>query len=567
MTTHPDPFASDDESRSPAEARVSAGFDAGVSGRTNSSFETAPNKIAFGPESPNLTALDAALVKLAAAEQLARQSEAARVAALAELDGVARLEAETELSRRSTKRAAEDSLSFRAARAEAAVMLHLSEQTVAFHLTRAATLTHSYQETFGSLASGEITIQHANAIVDAGHIIGSPGQDDTAEVARNRAEYEAQVLEFAVAVTPQQLRPIARRIAEIYALEDLDSRYDRAKHDRRVWITERENGLVELCALLPAHTGKAAFSRLTQMSKRWQSIDSQIAREANGLRDRLLAGSGTPAEAPVKAQADANAALLVPYSPLATDLPQRTLDEFRADLFSDLLLNGTGDTATGGIGTGIAGVVQIIAHADQIDHPTNAAIAENTRGSGEYVVHPLPEMEGYGPIPVAMAQDIAAHGGTWNKVTVNMATGTILSVENYRPSEAIRRFLTARDQHCRFPGCRVPVHRCDFDHTVDAALGGETSTTNLGALCRGHHMLKHHSGWGVKQQLNGDYDWTSPTGRTSTTTPISRVLFRPVESSESDRPIPKPKGRTPSKPRFEGIAPRSTGKDGAPHPF
>lgn len=563
MTTNPAPFASADEPCSPAEAGAGTGFDARDSNLPDGHSKTAPNRIAFGTESPNLPALDAALVALAAAEQLTRQGEAARVAALAELDGVARLEAETELSRRSTQRAAEDTLSFRTARAEAAVMLHLSEQTVAFHIARAATLARSYQDTCASLTSGEINIQHANAIVDAGRIIGSPGQDDSAEIAQNRAEYEAQVLEFAVAVTSQQLRPIARRIAEIYALEDLDTRYERAKKDRKVWITERENGLVELCALLPAHKGKAAYSRLTQMSKRGQSIDSQVSREANALRDRLLDKTGAVG----KAEVGTRASLWVPFSPLATDLPQRTLDEFRADLFSDLLLNGTGDTATGGMGTGISGIVQIITHVEHLEDPADTAASDDNPKPDKGAYQPLPEMEGYGPIPVAMARDIAADSGTWNKISVNIASGTILSVDNYRPSEAIRRFLTARDQHCRFPGCRVPVHRCDFDHTVDAALGGETSTTNLGALCRGHHILKHHSGWGVEQRLNGDYNWTSPTGRTSTTTPTSRVLFRPSESRGPERRTPKPKGKALPTPKFEGTAPPSTADNGAPHPF
>jgi hypothetical protein len=38
-----------------------------------------------------------------------------------------------------------------------------------------------------------------------------------------------------------------------------------------------------------------------------------------------------------------------------------------------------------------------------------------------------------------------------------------------------RRFLRARDQHCRFPGCRRPAIRSEIDHTVDAALGGPTA--------------------------------------------------------------------------------------------
>lgn len=82
-------------------------------GRPSRCSETAPSGIAFGASSANLEALEAALVQLEAAEQLSRESAAARVTALAEIDRVARLEADTELNRRSIQRAAEDTLAFR----------------------------------------------------------------------------------------------------------------------------------------------------------------------------------------------------------------------------------------------------------------------------------------------------------------------------------------------------------------------------------------------------------------------------------------------------------------------
>ena len=38
-------------------------------------------------------------------------------------------------------------------------------------------------------------------------------------------------------------------------------------------------------------------------------------------------------------------------------------------------------------------------------------------------------------------------------------TGAVLAVDRYRPGAALDRFLAARDEHCRFPGCRRPVWR------------------------------------------------------------------------------------------------------------
>ena len=115
-------------------------------------------------------------------------------------------------------------------------------------------------------------------------------------------------------------------------------------------------------------------------------------------------------------------------------------------------------------------------------------------------------------------------------------SGTVLSVDRYRPTPEMKRMLSARDLHCRAPGCGVPAHRCDIDHTVDAALGGKTSTDNLAHLCRGHHTLKHHSDWQVEQLANGVMKWTSPSGRDHFDRPPSRVRFRPTtDAHEAQR--------------------------------
>jgi hypothetical protein len=123
------------------------------------------------------------------------------------------------------------------------------------------------------------------------------------------------------------------------------------------------------------------------------------------------------------------------------------------------------------------------------------------------------ELVGSGPIGDDVARSIAAETVHWDRVTVRQGTGEVIAVDRYRPSEQMRRLLGARDRHCRFPGCRVPASRCDIDHTVDAAHGGPTSTDNLAHLCRGHHVLKHHSEWRVVQESGGTLRWTSPTGR------------------------------------------------------
>jgi hypothetical protein len=63
-------------------------------------------------------------------------------------------------------------------------------------------------------------------------------------------------------------------------------------------------------------------------------------------------------------------------------------------------------------------------------------------------------------------------------------------------SPALRRALTVRDRHCRFPGCDRPASWCDVHHLRHWLHGGRTDLPNLMLLCRRHHRLLHH-GWTI----------------------------------------------------------------------
>ncbi|MFT4231831.1 MAG: HNH endonuclease signature motif containing protein, partial [Leucobacter sp.] len=160
--------------------------------------------------------------------------------------------------------------------------------------------------------------------------------------------------------------------------------------------------------------------------------------------------------------------------------------------------------------------------------------AEAGAGGDTFVPRPGPaELEGYGPIDTDTARRIAGHTPGWDRVLTHPVDGTVLAVDRYRPGEALRRLLGARDQHCRFPGCTRRLDHCDIDHTVAAAHGGPTELANLAHLCRRHHTLKHFEfldgcGWKPRQHSRGNIEWLSPTGRRYTDAPSSRVRFAPV---------------------------------------
>ncbi len=132
--------------------------------------------------------------------------------------------------------------------------------------------------------------------------------------------------------------------------------------------------------------------------------------------------------------------------------------------------------------------------------------------------HPA-DLAGYGPITAAEARRIAADG-RWRRLLTDPTTGALLDYgrRSYPPPAPLADHIRARDRTCRFPGCRQPASTADLDHTVPYPTG-PTAATNLAALCRHHHRLKHRAGWTVTQHDGAELTWTTPTGRRHTTSP------------------------------------------------
>ena len=89
----------------------------------------------------------------------------------------------------------------------------------------------------------------------------------------------------------------------------------------------------------------------------------------------------------------------------------------------------------------------------------------------------------------------------------------------YRPPPRLREYVIARDVTCRNPACRQPAWRADLDHTHPYDNHGRTCGCNLGGACRSHHQLKQHPRWKLQQTRPGEFTWTTPAGRTYTTSP------------------------------------------------
>lgn len=204
------------------------------------------------------------------------------------------------------------------------------------------------------------------------------------------------------------------------------------------------------------------------------------------------------------------------FGPMEPD--SRSKAQLRADILADLLLTGA-PTATTADGSADAALGAIRA-------TVQVTIAASTlRGDDDRMA----ELAGHGPMLPDAARLLAGQAGSWDRLFLD-PDGTVTETDNYVPTAAMKRFLRARDQHCRFPGCRAPVHRCQIDHNHDHAKGGPTAIGNLSLFCAGHHALKHpdvddRDRWTARQFDDGVIMWTSPLGRRYTDEPQRHVMF------------------------------------------
>jgi hypothetical protein len=133
-------------------------------------------------------------------------------------------------------------------------------------------------------------------------------------------------------------------------------------------------------------------------------------------------------------------------------------------------------------------------------------------------------LPGYGAIPAATVQEMAKTAFL-RPVPVPK---DLVAEPNYRPSAALARFIRCRDLTCRWPGCDQPAQSCDTDHTVPYPHGPTHPSGNK-LYCRIHHLFKtFHAGplgWIECQLPDGTITWTSPSGRTYTTTPTGAQFF------------------------------------------
>lgn len=439
--------------------------------------------------------------------------------------------------------------------AEFATAGRLSTGTMEFAFADALALSTALPRVREAFHTGALSPAHVREIARASAVV--------AEAIRNRAVapetmalFETAVLVVAEAETAARTRVHARRVASALVGETITERHRRAADERCVTVRSVDDGLAVLTAILPEWAAVAIADRLSQLTRTvirgrdmgtagaaGPTSDPGSTRDAETARDAGSASdAGSPTDGATRRLPVQHDGLLTPHG-VATDRPcgearsdptissvdgdtyaldpeaevapsdTRTWSQVQADLLTDLLLTADPSAVEGDGLIGVRGRLQVTVAA------TTLAGLDNRPA----------ELDGHGALHPDIARALAGRDGGWTRLFLD-PHGQVVETDAYSPTESMRRLLRARDQHCRFPGCRQPVHRCDLDHTWDHAKGGPTRVDNLAHLCRGHHVLKHPDipepqRWTVRQRPGGVLEWRSPLGAVHTDHAPRRVAF------------------------------------------
>jgi len=341
-----------------------------------------------------------------------------------------------------------------AEREDVSTALRLSAGTAQSRIDVARTLVNHLPNTCSALATGDISLAHANVIAK-----------ETAAAIRDGLtefqifEVEQRAIAHAEFHTPAQVANQVRTSLARIAPETFEDTVARARDTRRVSCYNDSDGMSTVVAILPAADAQVVMN----------AIESFIRLASTDIENSY--GSVGPSDV-------------------------RSTDMKRADALTAI-------AAASLTSSPVTPHRRPISINVTVDLPTLLGLAENPG-----------QLAGYGAIPASVARELASDG-KWKRFITDPQTGNLLDYgrESYEPPQALKDFLIARDRTCRFPGCRRSAALSDLDHAQSWQDGGSTSPENLGALCRRHHRLKTHDGWNVTSHPDGSCTWISPHGK------------------------------------------------------
>jgi hypothetical protein len=372
-----------------------------------------------------------------------------------------------------------------AEREDVSSALRLSAGTAQMRIDVARTLVNHLPNTCSALATGELSAAHATVIAKE---TAAAIRDGLSEFAIFSIEQKA--IAHAEFHTPSQVAQQVRSAIAKFAPATFEEVAEKARDCRRVSCYNDIDGMSTVVAILPAADAqmvmKAIEAFIVKGSLEWEALNESETSASNSMNSGNSAAPSTDS--------------LISESRIASSnkSDSRSADMKRADA-----LTAIASFALAASSEDVALHRRPITVNVTIDLPTLLGLSENPG-----------QLAGYGAIPASVARALASDG-KWKRFITDPQTGALLDYgrETYQPPQALIDFLIARDRTCRFPGCRRSAALSDLDHAQSWEEGGTTSLDNLGALCRRHHLLKTHGGWGIESRADGSCTWTSPLGK------------------------------------------------------
>jgi len=183
---------------------------------------------------------------------------------------------------------------------------------------------------------------------------------------------------------------------------------------------------------------------------------------------------------------------------MRSDGDQRSIDQLRADLALDLLVNGASTPDAH---------YPVPSYARPIVNLT--VPIQTVMGISD---HPG-ALSGGQVIPAGLARMIAQQpGATWHRMLTDPAGRAVeVSAERYRPTRTIWEQVVGAQSTCFRPACDAPSTVSDLDHRI-AWPAGPTDPSNLGPACRTDHRAKHASGFSIEQTASGGFTFSTAAG-------------------------------------------------------
>ena len=366
-----------------------------------------------------------------------------------------------------------------------------------------------------ALASGSMSPSWARHLIDWSDQLPEDARDETDKILVDAAAGGAGL---------DDLAALAAQIRARTARPDSDGDGDGGFGDRRLWLTPHYQGNARIDGDLTPDAAAAVRAVLDALGGRAGPEDtrSRAQRDHDALAEacrRLIAAGGLPGRAgqPTQIQlhmtlsqllgqseADPAAAAWIaangaPAPPGAdcdaaiTPIVTGTIDPGILDRLSAILLNDGGSR--------LCGITDPGTDTTPATDMTIGAVRQLAIGHAVRLLS--------GPGGLASWLRTSQLDGLAASVSLPLDIGATTDTIPVH----LRRAISRRDPHCRFPGCHQPAAACHVHHLVPRSEGGATSIDNCCLLCAFHHLVAiHRWGWRLVLNPDGTTTATSPDG-------------------------------------------------------